>query len=555
MNEPMNKMQKVASVFHERFKMSSLQREGKMVLSALRNTRESHWFIIFLLLYFALSLWTLGLTPTVWEDEVALIAMAISDFPGPPYISTIEGIQSTYFNWTYYLIMQLFLKIFGVAPTAGRLLSLLAGLLATIIFRAILLRLSVRPLIATSIALLLLTDSAFSQSLRGARADPLSIAFALAAVFFMVKAELSQHPKVLVSLASILIVASLSTWPTSPLVLILIPASLLWSPSYRSKRIIGRNLLWLAITGSLIAGALVFISLWPEPSKKLRAFQTAASISQGVFSHSSPWSIPMDIMKIYSRQPWMAFAFGFSLVLSIRFRSWRGLSSLIAVILPFGIIACTGFYVWRYVYILPGLLFLMAFVSEDLVSWLENRQMLHWKRICTGLLILCVFGSFVVEPCARTAFAFIQRDYRNYQRVEKALEGLIKPGDRVFGLPQAFYAVEQQGGHMVIWFCTSHKGRLVTYHGPQVKPIDSRAWQLLDDNPAAISFLGTIDLVVASYETVEASELNSKDGSIRFTKVGDLPPLGGRSGRFFPMAKGYSFAVFRRSSGPKISGH
>ena len=72
----------------------------------------------------------------------------------------------------------------------------------------------------------------------------------------------------------------------------------------------------------------------------------------------------------------------------------------------------------------------------------------------------------------------------------------------------------------------------------------------MDDNPACIDFLRTVDWVVAPYETIGASALISADRAVVFDKVAELPPVETQWRGLGSSAEGYSFVLFRRVKAP-----
>ncbi len=513
-------------------------------------------FCLVLGLFAALCLWTLDLYPTVWFDEVEIVSAARSAFPGPPSMSTLEisdGSRPTTFTWAHALVMQPFFQAFGLSPTAARLSGLLGGLLAVVLLRLFLRQMGVRPAIATIVALLMLTDALFAASLRSGRADTLAFCWALVALLLIARANYERRPPALMACAGACSAASLLTWPSAAFLLPLIAVPLMLTPGARSPRGLLRNLLILSLSGGLVLAVAALAAFWPQTLEMFLATQRSWAVAYEGLGLDHPTFIG-ELMRIYQPQPWMLMLFAYALLLAVRFPSWPSLGAAWALGVALLAIAISLPYVWRYLYALPAILLALALGSEALLRYLEEHGRIGLARLCLAALLLCVIFNFVSTPVSVplmvVALPREQRAAREYSRAEAALDRKVAAGERVFSLYSAFYAVENAGGHCITRFHIVRGNGILSpaYQAYQVQPVDGY-YQILDDDPAAIDFLRTLDVIVAPYQTASARELVSADRTVRFGKVAELPDYLGS-----PRSEGpegfwdvpYSFAVFRR---------
>lgn len=516
------------------------------------------WFYSIIGVYLVLSLATLTTAPTVWVDEVMVVSVAHS-FPAyPPDMGVVElstGMRPYLFIWTYWLLMQPFLTVFGLTPVAARLLPLLAGLITTILMRHTLIRLAVRPSLATIISLLFLTDAAFALSVRGGRADTIALAWAFSAILLLVHASAAAHPKKWLIGAGVCITASFASWTSSVLALLLVPVSLLWFPHMRAPRVLVRYIFWIAVSAGVVLALLVCLSLCPDTAERLASFAAPFSWAHARTA-STLGELFQRIAAFYAHQPWMMLAWAGMIIMSLVCRSWRNMTSLGCVLIALWVAASTDFHHARYVYILPALFLTLAFSSEMLLRWLEQRRYRQIKIAYMGFLVLCLAGNFAVEPGARSVVALIQHEVRDYGRVETFAREHIVAGERVFGDFPMYYAVEHQDAQLIAMFRLVETEGTMSLHADDTRTYrpDSLALAglsgtqpIMDDRPATRTFLQSIDVIILPYDTVGVQELVSADDSVRFVQEATLPPLSHSLEHIIPSSgKGYSFVLFRR---------
>jgi hypothetical protein len=446
------------------------------------------------------------------------------------------------------------LAVFGISPTAARLPALLAGLLSAMVMRSVLLALSVRPLVANASALLLLGDWVFARSIRGARPDSLAVAWALAAILLIVIGKNRRRWRAWMSLAGVCAAASFATWPTAALLLPLVPLSLTWDGKKGDLRTLAGKLLWLGLSGALVVGLLAWVSLWPDLSERVAGFRAPFSFLHDVYEDQLSDSVMgylLRFVQFYALQPWMILLWGLALSIAVAFPSWRGISSLLVVGLGIWIVSRTVFYAYRYVYVLPALLFTLAFGFEAMLGWLERKRRILLGRLFAKSLILCVLANFMVEPTARTVLAIAQREARDYRRVEAFIGESVQPGERVFGTYAVYYAVEKQGATLIGGFLNLRAGRIERFETDSIEPTGTTGeWRLTDHSPAYTDFLHTIDWIVTPYRANDAERLLSADGEVAFGKVAELPPADfpwkSPSPWLFDSPDVYALVLFRR---------
>lgn len=516
------------------------------------------WFYIGIGIYLVLSLATLTTAPTVWVDEVMVVSVAHS-FPAyPPDMDVVElstGMRPYLFIWTYWLLMQPFLFVFGLTPVAARLLPLLAGFLTTILMRHILIRLAVRPSLATIISLLFLTDAAFALSVRGGRADTIALAWTFLAILLLVYASAAAHPQKWLILVGVCMTVSFASWTSSVLALLLVPVSLLWFPKMRVPRVLVRSVFWIAFAASVVLALLACLSLCPNIAERLASFAAPFSWAHARTA-STLGELFQRIAVFYARQPWMILVWAGMIIMSLVFRSWRSVTSLGCALIALWVAASTDFHHARYTYILPALCFTLAFSSESLLRWLEQRRH-RWGTIAyLGFLTVCLTGNGAIEPVARSVVALIQHEARDYGRVETFAREHIVAGDRVFGDFPIYYAVKHQGAHLIGMFRLVETTDTISLHADDTRTYrpDSLALAglsgtqpIMDDRPATRAFLQSIDVIILPYDTVGVQELVSADNSVRFVQEATLPPVSHPLEHIIPSSgKGYSFVLFRK---------
>lgn len=514
------------------------------------------WLIVPIILHFSLSLWILPFSRPAWMDEVMIISSALNTFPEPPSMSVVQlsnGVKPYSFLWGHSLVVRPFLAIFGVSLTAARLPILLSHLIATFLLWYILQSLSIRPILALTTALLFMTDSIISRSMYSARADILVFVWTFASILLIVRSAKVARPMFLISLVGVCVTIALATWPSAPLVLGLIPVSLLWIPGYRASRSLLTHLFWLGLSALISLSILLLLSLWPDFQGRIASFSAAVSWLPEQPVTSVADFIQRLASQFYVRQPWMYGITVLAIVLTLIFRSWRGLTCLALALPVLLITAFTHLYHFRYIYVIPIILFMLAFSSEKLLDWFNSHHHYHWQKWHYAFLILCVIGNFSVEIVLRAVVVSIHKEAFNYERVENFLNDVLQPGDRVFGDFPLFYAVESRGGHLISWFRVIHEDKGISYEAIPVQQAGlSEKTQVLTADPACIDFLQSIDIVAIRYDEQAANDLSSADGSVRFAKVSELPPT--RS----PWAdivrqpdRGYDFILYRRISDNK----
>jgi hypothetical protein len=519
--------------------------------------RISPWqlgFYLLLGLFAGLTIWTLDLYPTVWFDEVEIVSAASSAFPGPPSPGTLEvsdGSRPTTLAWVHALVMRPFLVVFGLSPTATRLCSLVGGLLAVILLRMVLARLGIRPAIAAIVPLLLLTDVLFSGSLRSGRADTWAFVWVLVAMLLITKANSGRCSPALMAGAGVCAAASLMTWPTAALLIPLIAVPLTRTPGSRLPGVLARNLLILGLSGGIVLAVAAVATFWPQPLERLLATQRAWSVSYtGLGLIRSAFMA--QLVGPYLIQPWMPAMFTFGLYLAFRFAAWPVLTAVGTLSLALIAVAVSYPYPWRILYALPPALVVLALGFEALLQFHERHGGRGIAQFFQVALLAGLAGSYAYSqgPWPLAVAVWGERAARDYAQVEAALDGKVESGERVFGVNAAYYAVESLGGHLVTRFhVVLADGTLSTaYQANQVRVIEG-TYQILDNEPASIAFLRTIDVVIAPYLTAPATEMVSADRTIRFTKVAELPAFLGH-----PRTEGpdglwelpYCFAVFHR---------
>jgi hypothetical protein len=501
--------------------------------------RISAWqiaFYLLLVLFAGLSIWTLDLYPTVWFDEVEIVSAASSAFPGPPSPGTLEvsdGSRPTTFAWVHALVMRPFLAVFGLSPTASRLCSLVGGILAVILLRLVLMQLGIRPAIAAIVPLLLLTDVLFSGSLRSGRADTWAFVWVFAAMLLITKANSGRCSPALMAGAGVCAAASLMTWPTAALLMPLIAVPLTRTPGSRLPGVLARNLLFLGLSGGIVLAVAAVATFWPQPLERLLATQRAWSVSYTGLGLDRPTFLAQLIGQ-YLIQIWMPAMFTFGLYLAFRFAAWPALTAMGALSLTLIAVAASYPYPWRFLYALPSALIVLALGFEALLQYHERHGGTGIAKFFRVALLACLAGNLASSqgPWPLAVAVWGERAARDYAQVEAALKGMVQPGERVFGVNSAFYAVENSGAHLITRFhIVGTDGTLsAAYQANQVHSVDG-TYQILDGEPAAIAFLHTIDVVVAPYLTAPATGLVSADRTIRFTKVAELPAFPHRGPR------------------------
>jgi hypothetical protein len=539
--------------------MTLLNRDITPHWARLRScaARISAWqvgFYLLLGLFAGLSIWTLDLYPTVWFDEVEIVSAANSAFPGAPSPGTLEmsdGSRPTTLAWTHALVMRPFLAVFGLSPTATRLCSLVGGLLAVILLRWVLRQLGTRESIATTVSLLLATDMLFLATLRGARAETWAFSWALAAMLLIARANAGRWSPALMACAGVCAAASLLTWPSAVLLMPLVAVPLLLTPGARSPGFLARNLLVFGLSGGAVLAVAAVATFWPQPLERLLATQRALSVSYTGLDGPRP-NFLAQLVGQYRPQLWMLPLFAFGLYLALRFATRPVVAAVAALGLTLVAVAVSLPYPWRFAYALPSAMIILALGFEALFQYHEKHGGIGVVRLFQAVLLACFAGNLmsIQGPLPLALSVWDQRAARDYAQVEAALKGKVEPGERVFGVTAAFYAVENSGGHIITRFhAVRADGTLSTaYLAHQVRLVGG-LYQILDDEPAAIAFLRTIDVIVAPFQTASASELVSADRTVRFAKVAELPALLGH-----PQTEGpdgfwelpYCFAVFRR---------
>jgi hypothetical protein len=294
---------------------------------------------------------------------------------------------------------------------------------------------------------------------------------------------------------------------------------------------------------------LLLLSFVPDTPSRLEAFLVSIEWvpqqpAEGIFGALSEVG-SFYFGTFYNRQPWMLLLLFSACVLSVVFRSWRTMTCLGIVCIGLAVMFSSHVYPYRYVYTLPAFIFLLAFISQHLLDWLEHTQRKHWQPWYIGLLVVCLLGNFAVEPLIRTIVVSIHREAFNYQRIEDFIGDEINPGDRVFGDFPLFYAVENRGGHLITWFRDISTDEGVTYWAQM--PVEGNT--LLLNQPEHVAFLRTIDILVFRYVEDAPNVLTSADRTVCFMQQQTLPPVTSEWINFLPQPdKGYEFILYLRSA-------
>jgi 4-amino-4-deoxy-L-arabinose transferase-like glycosyltransferase len=197
--------------------------------------KKNQLFFLFIFLYLAYHLYTLGIAPLPWFDETFFASISLSFLKTGTFVpgvtKTVQGhIECLLHGPVYYYLTALSFKVFGFGIFQFRLINLLSGFLLVgltiYVFQKI-----YRPInktIPLFLAIVFLLDPFFNMVLHEGRMDLLTTSFALLSAYFLV-VSFAKHNNAYLAFSGLAGVLAVLTSPRISVILLPILIVLLFS--------------------------------------------------------------------------------------------------------------------------------------------------------------------------------------------------------------------------------------------------------------------------------------------------------------------------------------
>lgn len=145
------------------------------------------------LLYVAYHLFTLSLSPIVWQDETFFNALTLDFIKNGTFYQTncplfLEGVQQLYYGPVFFILNGIVLEVFGNNPFQGRILGLICGFavlfMITVFYKK---KFEKKNLFFVLVLSTFFLDPFFNASLHKGRMDTLALVFYFLSFFVFIK--------------------------------------------------------------------------------------------------------------------------------------------------------------------------------------------------------------------------------------------------------------------------------------------------------------------------------------------------------------------------------
>ena len=398
---------------------------------------------------FLVQSWTLHLTPTVWQDEVEIVEMGrVFLDPGTPWSAALIGDKNPQPALRYLgpLMYEMAYRWSGGSFLGPRLAGLLGGVLFSLAALLWLRSRGVAEGMALAVALLLLIDPAFERSTRGGRADAWPLFCAVLGCWCVRQSSAgggARRVRWLLSAGGLSGILPL-LWPTAIMLWPLILIELLEAMG-RRKAAVGRTeastLLW-PLTGALAAIVIALAPVWslviPSAIEILHHVQWDAAATK---TGGSSLNLLSSVFAVLRYSPiWFALAVigGFTTENRLLALGFGGVLLLTLA---------TRFYLYRYLYILP---YMIPLVAAGIHSLSKTKPALRLPQPRWCLTGLAVLWACLLSFGVRNYVALQERPWRDHAALVSLMEKEIGRGPHkvYIGPIDLYYAGRQLGWQM-----------------------------------------------------------------------------------------------------------
>lgn len=375
------------------------------------------------------QVWSVPLSPTVWQDEAQVIDIGRGwfepesrasiwfdpDRAGLPQLSYVGGV-----------IMEAAYRVGGHSFIAPRLLGLWAAVGAALACLVWLRRMGLSVVVAWIAAFWLYLDPAIERSYRGGRVDAIAIALAFAACAVIADNRPGIDRRWRLAAAGAM--AALMPW-------IWISGVLLWPligvAVWHAHKSTQPPWTWQSTGLWLAAGALVATlgAAWPVRGDLVTAVSAMAGLL--ALDASAPNAAAPGTTGVWAGlwasvrySPWLPFAAAAGVWFGGR--SARAIGAVAAVVAL--IVVGTRPYLYRYVYLVPYLVVLSAFGVEHLRASGRPWQM----RVARAVVVVTLLWSAGLAIGYRSWVAFDERAGRDHDHLRNTLAQVVTGTPTVF---------------------------------------------------------------------------------------------------------------------------
>jgi hypothetical protein len=390
------------------------------------NSRQA-WQLWFALacVAFVVHLFTLRISPTIWQDEVAIVEYGRTALRGSDQGWSINWLPQGRPNMTLsYLscsLQELACRLGGVSEIGPRLSCVLGAVFAGTFMLGWLIKRGCKPFAALAMAALLLLDPVFAPSYRGARVDCWVFAFIFLSCWFIWRSSDGEVRPGRFNLglmaAGVCLALAGLCWTSAILLVPLVLHELIARHKLQFSREGVVAILPVLFTLVAIAAVTFLLFLAPVWSSVWTSFKDVNALISYTSAKRSLLSSLATIAADYRLSPWI-LALG---ILGFFIPSNRllGVAFLAAA---FGVIV-TNPYIQRALYLLPYLLLSFSGVITFVMQQ-ESRKPV-FIRALLAVLALVVLWSAGLTLGARTWNAWRQREARSPDRIMEVAKGSI----------------------------------------------------------------------------------------------------------------------------------
>jgi len=409
-----------------------------------------------------LHLITLTKSPIPWFDETYFASLSLSLSQGNGFEANVSPLleahnpQAKAYGPGYLLLNAAVFKAFGFGIFQNRMLGLLSGFMAILVFLKLALLCKVDKSWGWPIALCLLADPIFAQSMHSGRMDTLAVLCMISAAFMAYKMLEDAAWKWAIA-AGLLSGFCLLVSPRPAFLLVAFwGAFVLVGLLQKRFEILGKAmaigsiagglyLLWIYFGfGGLEEWSAYFFAPSADPVSKKKSNLFAMYIGSNGFVPTYQYLviIPALVSVLWSYKQWQK---------PLLFGLLAGVASFYLFITDTGMYSALIILFW-YFLLFQSLHFVFVKAKgATLKSWVGNMRY-AFPALCLGLFSI------------KLIFIFITLNDRNHSELQQFVAAHIPPKSRVIGDDAYFYAVLNTGSDFQYLIRGSHGPRRREYH-------------------------------------------------------------------------------------------
>jgi hypothetical protein len=411
------------------------------------NFLKQHFWISWLSILVVISLihcLTLTTSPPIWIDEVSIIEIGRTFFEPHSdwsiHWNVLTDSPSVVFYYFWAMFQELAFRAANFSIQGPRLLTLLGAMTAATTLVGWLLSRQISRMVAYLLGVIFLLDPMFTQSYRGDRIDCWVFASCLASCWLLrianQRIQRNQSTILLVSLAGSLAAIALFIWPSAlilyPLIAFELISLILAARKFPENQKTIISLIFGFVLGGIVTTLLLLIPIWNQLSDTIDSFRVLSQSRVGQFG----WNIIIDIVRSFIISPFLPII----AVLAYRRNKILALTSLFA----FAIVASSGVYIFRSLYLLPYFVVLTSEIYRDNLPKIRIFN----SRVRAIILILLLSWSISLSLIVRPIAGLSNQEGRNPDLLVDA--GISSIGEGEFGVWDStwqFYAT----GRLLKW--------------------------------------------------------------------------------------------------------